>query len=150
MCLRMPVNCEAIAEAGGIPAIAQAFQQHIGHARMQSKAPLAIRNMVGRNPELIPTIIELGVEPSLREVMAAHEDGYVHNLAKAALRELHLSVELKEQFQGTLETAHTLEMGGADDENHWDKFLETPVAQAAIKAELAEHGIMPDKYLDAL
>jgi hypothetical protein len=150
MCLRMPLNCEAIAEAGGLPAIATAFQQHVGHKRMQSKGPLAIRNLVGRNPELIPQLKELGVEPTLREVMSMHEDGYVHNLAKAALRELHCDVHLKEQFQGTLEDAHTLTQGDVDGENHWDKFLETPVAQEAIRAEMQAEGVLPDSYLDAL
>ena len=106
--------------------------------RLVRQGPLAIRNLVGRNEELIKPLLELGVEQPLREVLSQHDEGYVHNLAKAALRELHLSVELKEQFQGTLETAHTLEMGGADDENHWDKFLETPVAQAAIQREMEE------------
>jgi len=143
MCLRMPTNCEAIAEAGGLPAIVQAFTQHIGHARMQSKAPLTLRNMVGRNQELIPTLLELGVEAPLREVMGAHADGYVHNTAKAALRDLRLNVNLKEEWQGTLETAKTLEQGDAYGENHWDKFLETPVAQAAIKQEMEAHGVTP-------
>jgi len=143
MCLRMPTNCEAIAEAGGLPAIMQAFTQHIGHARMQAKAPLTIRNLVGRNPELIPQLLELGVEAPLREVMGAHADGYVHNTAKAALRDMHLSVQLKEEWQGTLETAKTLEQGDLHGENHWDKFLETPVAQAAIKAEMEAHGVVP-------
>lgn len=150
MCLRMPTNCEAIAEADGLPAIVQAFSQHIGFARMQSKGPLAIRNLVSRNSELVSPLLGLGVEAPLREVMAAHADGYVHNLAKAALRELKCDVHLKEQFQGTLEDAHTLQMGSHNDENHWDKFLETPVAQAAIKAEMAAEGITPDGYLDAL
>jgi len=150
MCLRMPTNCEAIAEADGLPAIVQAFTQHVGHSRMQSKGPLAIRNLVSRNPELVTPLLELGVEAPLRDVMSAHEDGYVHNLAKAALRELKCDVHLKEQFQGTLEDAHTLQMGSHDDENHWDKFLETPVAQAAIKAEMEAEGIAPDSYLDAL
>ncbi|KAL3910275.1 MAG: hypothetical protein SGPRY_009115 [Prymnesium sp.] len=146
MCLRMPSNCEAIAEAGGLPAIVQAFTQHISYERMQSKAPLTIRNLVGRNPELIAPLVELGCEGPLREVMNAHSDGFVHNTAKAALRELHLSVTLKEEWQGTLETAKTLELGDTNDENHWDKFLETPVAQAAIKSEMAAHGVVPLDY----
>ena len=29
---------------------------------MQSKAPLTVRNLVGRNPELIPQLLELGVD----------------------------------------------------------------------------------------
>merc|ERR1719231_1302866 len=149
MCLRMPVNCEAIAEADGLPAIIQAFTQHIGHARMQSKGPLAIRNLVSRNPELIAPLLELGAEAPLREVMSMHADGYVHNLAKAALHELKCDVHLKESFQGTLEDAHTLEQGDPNGENHWDKFLETPVAQAAIRREMEEFGVTPDEYLDA-
>jgi len=150
MCLRMPANCEAIAAADGIPAICQAFNQHVGHSRMQSKGPLCIRNMVGRNPEHIAAFVANDIERSLREVLGMHEDGYVHNLAKAALRELHLKVDLKEQFQGTLETAHKLENGDVDAENHWDKFLETPVAQEAIRAEMAAEGVLPDQYLDQL
>ena len=71
-------------------------------------------------------------------------------VAKAALRELRCDVHLKESFQGTLETAHTLENGDPDGENHWDKFLETPVAQAAIRAEMEEMGVTPDAYLDSL
>ena len=149
MCLRMPLNCEAIAEADGLPAIVQAFTQHIGYTRMQSKGPLCVRNLVGRNPELIAQLLELGVEGPLREVLGKYADGYVHNLAKAALRELRCDVHLKEQFQGTLEDAHTLEMGDPNGENHWDKFLETPVAQQAIRAEMEAEGILPDTYLDA-
>jgi len=149
MCLRMPVNCEAIAEADGLPAIAQAFSQHVGYPRMQAKGPLCLRNMVGRNSELVPTLLELGVEATLREVMGKHADGYVHNLAKAALRELRCDVHLKEEWHGTLDDAKTLEQGDPNAENHWDKFLETPVAQAAIRAEMAAEGILPDKYLDA-
>jgi len=150
MCLRQPNNCEAIAEAGGLPAVVTAFTMHLTHTRMQSKAPLAVRNLVSRNPELVAPLLELGVEAPLREVLGAHEDGYVHNQAKAALRELKCDVHLKEAFQGTLETAKTLEMGDADTENHWDKFLETPVAQAAIRAEMEEMGVTPDAYLDSL
>jgi len=149
MCLRMPENCTAIAEADGLPAIAQAFSQHVGYGRMQSKGPLAIRNLCGRNAELIAPLLELGVEATLREVMAKHADGYVHNLTKAALRELRCDVHLKESFQGTLEDAHSLEQGDPNGENHWDKFLETPVAQAAIRAEMAAEGVLPDNYLDA-
>merc|ERR1719498_2159711 len=117
---------------------------------MQSKGPLALRNLVSRNPELRPQLLELGVEATLRVVMAKHADGYVHNLAKAALRELRCDVHLKEAFQGTLEDAHTLEQGDPNGENHWDKFLETPVAQAAIRAEMAAEGILPDATLDKL
>merc|ERR1719217_1774042 len=97
---------------------------------MQSKGPLAVRNLVGRNPELIPTLLEAGVESSLREVMNMHGDGYVHNLAKAALRDLHCDVHLKEQWHETLDN------GDADCENHWDKFLDPPAAQAAIREEM--------------
>ena len=40
--------------------------------------------------------------------------------------------------------AHILENGDADGENHWDKFLDTPVAQEAIKRELDAMGISPE------
>ena len=38
MALRMPENCAAIAECGGIPAIVSALSQHLALPRMQSKA----------------------------------------------------------------------------------------------------------------
>ena len=148
MCLRMPVNCEAIAEADGLPAIAQAFSQHVGYPRMQSKGALCVRNLVGRNEENIKPLLELGVEATLRDVMGRHADGYVHNQAKAALTELRCNVNLKESWKGTLEDAHILDQGDANGENHWDKWLETPVAQAAIRAEMEAEGILPDSYLD--
>ena len=82
-------------------------------------------------------------------LLANPEEGYVRNLAIAALRDLHCNVELTERFKGEVGEAHCLEVGDANGENHWDKFLETPVAQAAIRAEMKAEGILPDSYLDA-
>jgi len=139
MCLRMPQNCEAIAAAGGIPPIVAAFSQHLGYARMQSKGCLAVRNLVSRNEELREPLLKEGVERVLRDVLVANPDeGYVRNLAIAGLRDLHCAVEMKERFQGEVGNSHTLEMGDANGENHWDNFLETPVAQEAIKREMEE------------
>ena len=139
MCLRMPQNCEAIAAAGGIPAVCSAFAQHLAYARMQSKGCLAVRNLVGRNEELREPLLAEGVERTLRDVMALNpEEGYVRNLAIAALRDLHCTIELKERFKGEVGNAHCIEQGDADGENHWDKFLETPVAQEAIRREMEE------------
>jgi hypothetical protein len=150
MSLRQPENCEAIAEVGGLAAIVQAFTQHVSNPRMQGKGPLAVRNLISRNPEHIAMFVELGVEAPLRQVMGTHPDGAVHNAAKAALRELHLKVDLKEEWQGTLEDHKILDNGDPEGENHWDKWLETPVAQAAIRQEMEEAGVVPDAYLDAL
>jgi len=141
MALRMPENCAAIAECGGIPAIVSALSQHLALPRMQSKACLAIRNLVGRNPELIEPILDAGAEAPIREVMNAHADDYMHNLAKAALRDLHCSVQLGVLFTGEVGEAHCLAQGEAGGENHWDKFLETPGAQAAARAELEALGV---------
>ena len=135
----MPHNCEAVAAAGGIGAIASAFSQHIAHPRMQSKGCLAVRNLVGRNEELREPLLAEGVERTLHDVLLANpEEGYVRNLAIAGLRDLHCTVELKERFKGEVGNAHIIENGDADGENHWDKFLEMPVAQAAIKREMEE------------
>ncbi|EOD25122.1 hypothetical protein EMIHUDRAFT_450446 [Emiliania huxleyi CCMP1516] len=125
MALRKPENCAAIAECGGIPAI----------------ACLAIRNLVGRNPELVEPILDAGAEAPIREVMNAHADDYMHNLAKAALRDLRCSVQLGVLFTGEVGEAHCLAQGEAGGENHWDKFLETPGAQAAARAELEALGV---------
>eukprot|EP00967_Tisochrysis_lutea_P149822 scaffold288827_cov32-Tisochrysis_lutea.AAC.2 len=141
MALRMPENCTAIAEAGGIPAIVHALGQHINMPRMQSKACLAIRNLVGRNEELRQPILDAGAEASIRAVMNAHTDDYMHNLAKAALRDLHCNVQLGVVFTGEVGEAKTLEQGDMNGENHWDKFLETPEAQEAARAEFAALGL---------
>jgi len=145
MCLRMPLNCEAIAEAGGLAAIATAFTQHLHMPRMQSKGCLAIRNLTSRNHELIEPLLALGVEQPLRAVLAADPDSPSHNLAKAALRELHCSVHLKEGFKGEIGAAFSLDQGEVDCENHWDKFLETPVAQEAMRQELEAMGVQPEQ-----
>ena len=150
------------------------------------------------------------VEAPIREVMNAHADDYMHNLAKAALRDLRCSVQLGERepreraeraereresretaereprdshgtpvarpalapsklglivarssavpfplfpalaafllqsgvlFTGEVGEAHCLAQGEAGGENHWDKFLETPGAQAAARAELEALGV---------
>lgn len=141
MALRMPENCAAIAEAGGVPAIVHAFGQHLGMPRMQSKACLAIRNLVGRNEELRQPILDAGAEASIRAVMDAHAGDYMHNLAKAALRDLHCSVQLGVVFTGEVGEAKTLEQGDMNGENHWDNFMETPEAQEAARAEFAALGL---------
>mmetsp|Transcript_10540 Transcript_10540/g.34974 ORF Transcript_10540/g.34974 Transcript_10540/m.34974 type:complete len:94 (-) Transcript_10540:147-428(-) len=81
------------------------------------------------------------VEAPIREVMNAHADDYMHNLAKAALRDLRCSVQLGVLFTGEVGEAHCLAQGEAGGENHWDKFLETPGAQAAARAELEALGV---------
>ena len=117
---------------------------HVAYPRMQSKGPLCVRNLVGRNTELIAAFVEAGAEGPLREIMNSNGEGYIHNTAKAALRELHLDVHMAEVFQGKIGEAFSIEQGDADGENHWDKFLETPVAQAAIKAEFEAMGVVPE------
>lgn len=44
-------------------------------------------------------------------------------------------------FTGEVGEAHCLAQGEAGGENHWDKFLETPGAQAAARAELEALGV---------
>jgi len=141
MCLRMPLNCTAIAEAGGLAPIVTAFVQHLHLPRMQSKGCLAIRNLTSRNEELREPLLALGVEQPLRAVLNADPDSHGHNLAKAALRELHCSVQLKEGFKGEIGAAFSLDQGDADCENEWDKFMNTPAAQEAMRRELAEMGM---------
>ena len=42
---------------GDTVAIVTAFSTHLKHSRMQSKGPLALRNLVSRNPELIAPLL---------------------------------------------------------------------------------------------
>ena len=86
----------------------------------------------------------LTITPPSADRAHDHADGPTHNQAKAALRDLHLSVHMEEAWQGMVGESKTLEQGEADGENHWDKFLDTPVAQEAIKRELDAMGISPE------
>ena len=144
MALRMPKNSEAIAKAGGLSAIVSALTAHVAYPRMQSKGCLAVRNLVGRNEENIAPFLEQGIEQPLRAVMSANLDGPVHNQAKAALRDMHCSVSLQENFKGEIGSAFILPQGEEHCENHWDKFIETPVAQEAIRKEMDALGIQSE------
>jgi len=109
---------------------------------MQSKGCLTVRNLVSRNQELIEKLLELGVEQPLRIIHNGYEEGHPsHNLAKAALRELHCSVQLQEGFKGQLGASFKIAQGDMDGENHWDTFMDTPAAQAAVKEELKAYGV---------
>ena len=61
---------------------------------------MAIRNMVSRLPENKRVFIEYGVEGVINTALKNHGEA-VKDLARAALRDLDLKVELVEQWRGT-------------------------------------------------
>ena len=67
----------------------------------QKQACLAIRNLVGRNPEHREIILELGAEALIRKAQQFEGRADLADLAKGALRDLGCSVELKELWTGT-------------------------------------------------
>lgn len=65
---------------------------------LQTACCNAIRNIVSRSREFNAQFIELDVERLLHEVRAKHPK--TEDSVKAALRDLGLKVELKEQWKG--------------------------------------------------
>lgn len=61
---------------------------------------MAIRNMVSRVPENKQFFVEYGVEEVIQTAIKTHGD-QVKDVARAALRDLDLKVDLVEQWRGT-------------------------------------------------
>ncbi len=65
---------------------------------LQKQACMAVRNLVARSREHCSAFLELGTEALIRHVLGHHKS--CHDEAKAALRDLGCSVELKELWTG--------------------------------------------------
>lgn len=61
---------------------------------------MALRNLASRVPENQASLKAQGVEGAVRAALEAHGDE-VRDVARAALRDLELPVELVEQWRGT-------------------------------------------------
>ncbi len=59
---------------------------------------MALRQLVSRNPENIPVLLEHGAEAVVRAAYTTHKQ--CHDEAKAALRDLECQVHLKELWTG--------------------------------------------------
>jgi hypothetical protein len=91
MALRVPANCERILAMGGGRAITGCMRRFPNVVPLQRQCCLAVRNLVGRSPELREKMLEDGMETLLRR--AGGMSGSV-DAAFAALRDLGLEVEM--------------------------------------------------------
>ncbi|XP_059846944.1 armadillo repeat-containing protein 6 isoform X2 [Hypanus sabinus] len=98
LALRKPENCRVIMEAGGAFLTLQAMKSHPAEVNVQKQACMLLRNLVARKPDFSQSILEMGAEVLIRHAKATHQD--CEDLAKAALRDLGCSLELRELWTG--------------------------------------------------
>jgi len=104
ICLKQPGNATAIAAANGAHVIVKTMYMHPNAVKLQRQACMVLRNMVARNPELIDAVLGEGAESAINICLQAHKD--CADEAKAALRDLHCKVELKERWTGELKAGN--------------------------------------------
>ncbi|XP_071546624.1 armadillo repeat-containing protein 6 [Panulirus ornatus] len=100
LALRVPVHAKQLVQAGGGQAVVQAMKVHPKEKQLQKLGCMAIRNMVSRVPENKQRFIEYGVEEVIHTAIKNHGE-QVKDVARAALRDLDLKVDLMEQWKGT-------------------------------------------------
>ncbi|XP_018423913.1 PREDICTED: armadillo repeat-containing protein 6 [Nanorana parkeri] len=98
LALRKPENCKVIMEGGGALAALQAMKVHPKDANLQRLACMVIRNLVSRTQDFSQPILEMGAESLILQARNTHKD--CDDVAKAALRDLGCTVELKELWTG--------------------------------------------------
>jgi len=125
-------NCEAFVAGGGVEALVGAMRACPKHLALQKRCCLAVRNLAVRAEGATQALLEQGAEPLLREAMEASPE--LHDLAKAALRDMHCDVSLAQPWKGMPGESKTLEQGDADGENRFEQFMDTPEARAAMQA----------------
>eukprot|EP00039_Didymoeca_costata_P026525 m.16065 g.16065 ORF g.16065 m.16065 type:complete len:492 (+) comp5578_c0_seq1:93-1568(+) len=96
--LKTPTNSTLIAQAGGPHVIVKGMYMHPKAEKLQRQACVSLRNMVVRNQELVDSILGEGAESAINIAMTTHKSCF--DEAKAALRDLHCKVELKELWTG--------------------------------------------------
>ena len=100
ICLRMPDNAKQVMDAGGAELLTQILKTHLSSSSNVSIAcSNAIRNIVSRSRQFSADFIALDVENLLHEVRKNHARSDEN--VKAALRDLGLKVEFKEEWKGT-------------------------------------------------
>ena len=99
ICLRSPDNAKDAVKAGTAKLLTQILELHVDAVNVMIAACSAIRNIVSRARELTADFVELDVEALLHGVQAKHPQK-CEDAVKAALRDLGLKVNLKEQWTG--------------------------------------------------
>jgi len=98
VCLRQPSHCTRAAQADAPEIISKAMMIHHAEKNVQASGCLAVRNLIARTRELVPSFLEHGAEAALRAAITTHKD--CHDPAKAALRDLGCDVTLVERWKG--------------------------------------------------
>ena len=100
ICLRMPENAKQVMEAGGAQLLTQILKvHHISSSKISIACCNAIRNIVSRSKHFSSDFVTLEIEELLNSVRKTHPNS--EESVKAALRDLGLKVEMKEQWKGT-------------------------------------------------
>lgn len=100
ICLRATENAKQVVEAGGAQLLTQILKiHHSSSARIAIACCSAIRNIVSRSKHFASDFVELEIEELLNSVRKTHPQS--DEFVKAALRDLGLKVEMKEQWKGT-------------------------------------------------
>ena len=96
----MPENAKQVMEAGGAQLLTQILKvHHISSSKISIACCNAIRNIVSRSKHFSSDFVTLEIEELLNSVRKTHPNS--EESVKAALRDLGLKVEMKEQWKGT-------------------------------------------------
>lgn len=100
LALRVPAHAKQLVQDGAGQAVVKVMEAHPKAKQLQKLGCMAIRNMVSRLPENKRVFAEYGVEGVIHTALKNHGEA-VKDVARAALRDLDLKVELVEQWRGT-------------------------------------------------
>lgn len=100
--LRDSDNCQAIAAESGPHVLVKCIIMHQDKPKLIGTACRAIRNLVARNPEIRPLVLEEAAEQYINEAMSKHPE--IKDDCKGALRDLGCQVELREHWTGAPRT----------------------------------------------
>lgn len=94
LALRHPGNCTTIVEKHGVISTLSAMERFPAAAGVQRSACLVLRNIVARNKEYVPVILDGGAEHLLRLARKSHP--ICDDVAYAALRDLGCAASYKQ------------------------------------------------------
>eukprot|EP00128_Syssomonas_multiformis_P017053 Colp12_sorted_trinity150504_noHs@29166 len=97
--LRSPNTCAMFAAFEGPSTIVAAMRALPNEAGVQRQACFLLRNLVSRNKDLIPVILEAGAESVIKRAREQHA-AQCDEVGKAALRDLGCQVKLEEPWKG--------------------------------------------------
>ena len=97
--LKSPSNAGVFYDCGAVPIIVDAIKAYPNSANVIQQAAWAIRNMSVRNNQESREFIAHGIEELLNNAFRTHGENLEADI-KAALRDLGLKVNLKEQWTG--------------------------------------------------